>query len=56
VSSYTEGGMPRKRRYSRTKTVRALARERVGAVPPTKPIEPKTRRKKPKHRKQEGEV
>ncbi|MCL4401750.1 MAG: hypothetical protein M1436_03665 [Acidobacteria bacterium] len=31
--------------------VRAIARERVGAVPPGRPIEPK--RRKPKHKKEE---
>jgi hypothetical protein len=31
--------------------VRAIARERVGAVPSAKTIEPKSLRKKPKHKK-----
>ena len=31
--------------------MRRLARERVGAVPATHAIEPKVRRKKPKHKK-----
>jgi hypothetical protein len=31
--------------------VKAIARERVGTVPPAKPIEPKSSRKKPKHKK-----
>lgn len=31
--------------------VRKLARERVGSVPPAHPIEPKDKRKKPKHKK-----
>jgi hypothetical protein len=31
--------------------VRAIARERVGAVPSAKTIEPKSSRKKPKHKK-----
>lgn len=44
--------MPRKRQgYNRGKAVRRLARERVGAVPATHAIEPKVRRKKPKHKK-----
>jgi hypothetical protein len=34
-----------------TKEVKAIARERVGTVPAAKPIEPKSRRKKPKHKK-----
>jgi hypothetical protein len=31
--------------------VRAIARERVGTVPSAKTIEPKSQRKKPKHKK-----
>ena len=31
--------------------VRRIARERVGTVPSTKPIEPKDKRKKPKHKR-----
>ena len=31
--------------------VREIARERVGTVPPSKVIVPKTARKKPKHKK-----
>ena len=47
--------MPRKARtYDRSKSVRRLARERVGNVPATHPIEPKTRRKRPKHKKPLG--
>ena len=45
--------MPRKpNRFDRKKEVRRLARERVGTVPGAKIIVPKTRRKKPKHKKQ----
>jgi hypothetical protein len=33
------------------KEVKAIARERVGAVPAGKTIEPKASRKKPKHKK-----
>lgn len=44
--------MPRRKQgYNRGKAVRRLARERVGAVPATHAIEPKVRRKKPKHKK-----
>jgi hypothetical protein len=46
--------MPKKRakpKFERTKEVRAIARERVGSVKPSHPIEPKDRRKKPKHKK-----
>ena len=44
--------MPRKKKtFSAAKEVRAIARERVGPVPAGKPMEPKTSRKKPKHKK-----
>jgi hypothetical protein len=43
--------LPAKKRYNRRKEVKAIARERVGTVPPSRPIEPKSRRKKPKHKK-----
>jgi len=33
------------------KEVKAIARERVGRVPASKPIQPKSMRKKPKHKK-----
>ena len=33
------------------KEVRKLARDRVGTVPSSKPITPKSERKKPKHKK-----
>lgn len=32
------------------KEVRAIARERVGPVPPSRPITPKAEREKPKHK------
>jgi hypothetical protein len=32
--------------------VKAIARERVGRIPAAKPIEPKSTRKRPKHKKQ----
>jgi hypothetical protein len=35
--------------------VKAIARERVGPVPPEKAIEPKSSRKKPKHKKRSQE-
>jgi hypothetical protein len=38
-------------RFDQNKEVRAIARERVGAVKPSHPILPKTSRKKPKHKK-----
>ena len=43
--------MPRKKKFDVKKEVRKLARERVGRVPPSKAIEPKQLRKKPKHKK-----
>ena len=44
--------MPRKKKtFDAGKEVRAIARERVGPVPAGKPIEPKSARKKPKHKK-----
>lgn len=41
----------RKTRFSATKEVKAIARERVGAVKAARPIVPKNLRKKPKHKK-----
>jgi len=44
--------LPRKKKtFEVTKEVKAIARERVGTVPAAKPIEPKSMRKKPKHKK-----
>ena len=43
--------MPRKKKFDLVTEVKAIARERVGSVPAAKPIEPKSRRKKPKHKK-----
>ncbi len=40
-----------KARFDRKKEVKAIARERVGTVKPSHPIEPKDRRRKPKHKK-----
>jgi len=37
--------------FDRQKEVRAIARERVGPVPAARTIQPKTARKKPKHKK-----
>ncbi|HVN05765.1 MAG TPA: hypothetical protein VMT86_15190 [Bryobacteraceae bacterium] len=48
--------MPRKKRtFDLKKEVRKLARERVGAVPYSRPIQPKSARKKPKHKKPAAE-
>jgi hypothetical protein len=44
--------LPRKKKtFSASREVRAIARERVGPVPAAKTMEPKTSRKKPKHKK-----
>ena len=43
--------MPRKKKFDFGKEVKAIARERVGTVPATKPIQPKSLRKKPKYKK-----
>jgi hypothetical protein len=43
--------MAKKRVFDRKKEVRRLARERIGAVPASRAIEPKENPKKPKHKK-----
>ncbi len=48
--------MPRKKKtFDLGKELKSIARERVGPVPPAKPIEPKSSRKKPKHKKRAEE-
>ena len=48
-------GMARKKPvFDVKKEVRKLARERVGTVPSSRPIPPKSQRKKPKHKKPTG--
>jgi hypothetical protein len=43
--------LPRKKKsFDLGKEVKAIARERVGRIPSGKTIEPKSRRKKPKHK------
>ena len=43
--------MPRKKKsFDVAREVKAIARERVGPVPAAKAMEPKTSRKKPKHK------
>jgi hypothetical protein len=44
-----------KKTFDVTKEVKAIARERVGTVPAAKLLEPKSLRKKPKHKKPLGE-
>jgi hypothetical protein len=46
---------PKRKGYNRGKSVRRLARERVGAVPASHALVPKTRRKKVKHKKPPGD-
>ncbi|HYO83711.1 MAG TPA: hypothetical protein VES20_20080 [Bryobacteraceae bacterium] len=41
--------MPKKKVFDQKKEVRKLARERVGIVKASRPIEPKEGRKKPKY-------
>jgi hypothetical protein len=41
--------------FDQAKEVRAIARERVGIVKPSKTILPKAARKKPKHKKSAAE-
>jgi hypothetical protein len=41
----------KKQSFDMKKEVRKLARERVGIVPSSKPIVPKSERRKPKHKK-----
>jgi hypothetical protein len=45
----------RKKVLDRRKEVRAMARERVGTVKPSRPIKPKTDSSKPKHNRPPGE-
>jgi hypothetical protein len=50
--------LPQKKKpFNLGKEVKAIARERVGTVPAAKVLEPKSTRKKPKHKKivSEGE-
>ena len=42
--------MAKKPKFNQRKEVRKLARERVGIVPASRVIVPKTARKKPKHK------
>ena len=41
--------------FNQKKDVRAIARERVGTVKPSRPILPPTLRKKPKYKRPPGE-
>lgn len=46
---------PKKPKFDQKKEVRSIARERVGTVKPSRPIQPKDQRKKPKHKKPPSE-
>jgi len=43
-------------KFDQKRDVRAIARERVGTVKPSRPILPPTLRKKPKHKRPPSEV
>jgi hypothetical protein len=43
----------RTRPYDKAKSVKSIARERVGTPPPSRVVEEKAGRDKPKHKKQE---
>ena len=45
----------KKKKFDLPKEIRAIARERLGRVPPTAVIPPKTARAKVKHKKPENE-
>jgi hypothetical protein len=47
--------LARKKRFDLPKEVRAIARERVGPVPPSAVIPPKSARAKVKHKKRQDE-
>jgi hypothetical protein len=48
--------LPRKKNtFDLGKEVKAIARERVGAIPAGKTLQPKSLRKKPKHKKPPGD-
>jgi len=51
-----KSAMSLKKGFNQKKDVRAIARERVGPVKPSRPILPPTLRKKPKHKRPPGEV
>jgi len=42
--------VPKPKKFDQKKGVRKLARERIGTVPAPRVIEPKSKRKKPKHK------
>lgn len=48
--------MRKREQYDKKKAVKKMARERVGTVKPSRPIQPKALRKKPKHKAPPGEL
>ncbi|MBZ5635495.1 MAG: hypothetical protein LAO55_20415 [Acidobacteriia bacterium] len=56
ASSVRKGFNQKAKGFDQKKDVRAIARERVGTVKPSRPILPPTLRKKPKHKRPPGEV
>jgi len=55
ASSSRKGLNQKSKGFDQKKDVRAIARERVGTVKPSRPILPPTLRKKPKHKRPPGE-
>ena len=55
-TSVRKGFNQKQKGFDQKKDVRAIARERVGTVKPSRPILPPTLRKKPKHKRPPGEV
>ena len=54
-TSSRRGFNQKQKGFDQKKDVRAIARERVGTVKPSRPILPPTLRKKPKHKRPPGE-
>ena len=46
--------MPKRKKFDQKKEVRKLARERVGTVKASRPIQPKPLRNRPKHKRPAG--
>ena len=56
ASSRQKGSGQKQKGFDQKKDVRAIARERVGTVKPSRAILPPTLRKKPKHKRPAGEL
>jgi hypothetical protein len=56
ASSVRKGFNQKPKGFDQKKDVRAIARERVGPVKPSRTILPPTARKKPKHKRPPGEA